>query len=91
MSITILIPTALRRFVDNAAELVVEADRVGAALAEAVRRHPRLQPQLFGSNGQLRGFILVFVNAKNIKHLQQEHTGLAAGDRISLIPAIAGG
>lgn len=91
MNITIVIPMALRRFVDGAEQLQVDADRVGVALEQAGKRYPKLGAQLFSQSGKLRGFILVFVNAQNIKHLQHEETSLAPGDRISLLPAIAGG
>jgi len=50
-----------------------------------------LGAQLFTEDGRVRGFILVFVNGRNIKHLQQQQTQLTDGDRISLVPAIAGG
>ena len=91
MSVTIVVPTALRRFADNCERLQVEAEHVDGALAEAARRHPKLQAQLFGAGGKLRGFILVFVNAHNIKQLQHERTPLVPGDTITLVPAIAGG
>lgn len=91
MSVTIRVPTALRRFADNCEQLQVDAGRVDEALHEAARRHPRLAAQLFGQGGKLRGFILVFVNSQNIKQLQQESTPVSAGDTITLVPAIAGG
>ena len=91
MSIAISIPTMLRRFVDGADELFVEANDVNSALLEAVRLHPKLESQLFGNNGKVRNFILVFVNSSNVKQLQNEKTPLSLGDKISLIPAIAGG
>ena len=91
MSVTISISTALRRFADNLDELVVNAGHVESALAEAARHHPKLGAQLFTEDGRVRGFILVFVNGRNIKHLQQQQTQLTDGDRISLVPAIAGG
>lgn len=91
MSVTIVVPTALRRFADNCEHLLVDAGRVDEALIEATRRYPKLAPQLFGQGGKLRGFILVFVNSRNIKQLQQELTPVAAGDTITLVPAIAGG
>jgi molybdopterin synthase sulfur carrier subunit len=91
MSIIIVVPTALRRFVDNCENIFVEAGRVDLALNEAIRLYPKLGAQLFGQNGKLRGFILVFVNSKNIRHLQQELTVVVPGDKITLVPALAGG
>lgn len=91
MSVIIVVPTALRRFAGNCEQLEVDADRVDLALQEAIRRHPGLEPKLFGQNGKLRGFNLIFVNAKDIRHLQQEMTAVVPGDTITIIPALAGG
>jgi len=92
MNVTIIVSAALRRYVDNAEQLSVDsAGTVAAALAELTGRFPKLGAQLFAPSGKLRGFILVFVNARNIKQLQQEQTVLADGDQIRLVPAIAGG
>lgn len=91
MSVIIVVPTALRRFADQCEQLEVEAERVDTALRQACQRYPALESKLFGQNGKLRGFNLVFVNAKDIRHLQQESTAVAPGDKITIIPALAGG
>lgn len=92
MNVTIFVSAALRRHVDDLEHLTVDASGdVASALAALAARYPKLGAQLFSPAGKLRGFIMVFVNARNIKQLQNERTALAEGDQIRLLPAFAGG
>lgn len=92
MNVTIIVSAALRRHVDNLERLTVDSSGdVGSALAVLAARYPKIGAQLFSSSGTLRGFIMVFVNARNIKQLQNQQTALSEGDQIRLLPAFAGG
>jgi sulfur-carrier protein len=92
MSITIEIPSALRRFTDNRAAIrVADADDVNAAVDALVQQFPPLRKQLLAQDGGLFGFIGVFVNGRDIRQLTQASTPLRSGDVVSLVPAIAGG
>ena len=90
-TVTIVVPTALRRFNGGAAAIEVPATTVGEALHAAACRHPRLRPQLFAADGRLRRFINVFVNSADIRHRHAEETALREGDVMTILPAIAGG
>jgi molybdopterin converting factor small subunit len=46
---------------------------------------------LFTPAGDLRRFVNVFLNERDIRHLQQGSTPLSAGDVLTILPAIAGG
>jgi len=91
MSVTVQIPTPLRRFTGDSGEVVVEGDTVDAALADLMRRHPKLQPHLLGDDGKVRSFVNVFVNDDNIRYAEGGATRVASGDTVSIIPSIAGG
>ena len=91
MSVTVEIPTPLRRFTADAADVPVDGDTVAAALADLVRRHPPLGRHLFDDGGKLRSFVNVFVNGENVRHGKDGATPLADGDSVSIIPSIAGG
>jgi adenylyltransferase/sulfurtransferase len=91
VSIIVEIPTPLRRFTGDRGEVNVEGRTVGEALRRAVESHPALERHLYTNEGRLRSFINVFVNEDDIRHRQRELTPLAAGDRVSIIPSIAGG
>ena len=91
MSVTILIPTALRSFVDRKSEVEVEGSTVGEALASLATQYPDLKHQIYEDDVKLRGFVNVFVDRTNIKKLNGLETALASGATVMLVPAIAGG
>ncbi|MBQ9368232.1 MAG: MoaD/ThiS family protein [Victivallales bacterium] len=91
MSVTILIPTALRSFVDRKSEVEVEGGTVGEALANLAAEYPDLKHQIYEDDVKLRGFVNIFVDGTNIKKLNGLETVVAAGATVMLVPAIAGG
>ena len=90
-TVTIRIPTPLRKFTGGAAEVSVCGATAGAALGELTSRHPEVKPTLFGEDGKLRTFVNVFVNQQNIQDVKGLETPLAEGAVVSIIPAVAGG
>ena len=91
MSVTILIPTALRSFVDRKSEVEVEGSTVGEVLANLAAQYPDLKHQIYEDDVKLRGFVNVFVEGTNIKKLNGLETAVASGATVMLVPAIAGG
>jgi sulfur-carrier protein len=88
---TLRIPTPLRPYAGGNAEIVVSSATVGGALQELTDLHPALRKHLFGDNGDLRSFVNLFLNDEDVRHLQGVDTALNAGDRLIIIPSIAGG
>jgi sulfur-carrier protein adenylyltransferase/sulfurtransferase len=91
MSVTIQIPTPLRRFTGESGDVEVEGATVDEALADLTRRHPSLRPHLYTPDGQLRSFVNVFRNDDDVRHLERGKTPVAPGDTLTIIPSIAGG
>jgi molybdopterin/thiamine biosynthesis adenylyltransferase/rhodanese-related sulfurtransferase/molybdopterin converting factor small subunit len=91
MSVTIQIPTPLRRFTAEQGEVSVDGQTVGEALADLTRRHPALSPHLYAEDGRLRSFVNVFLNDEDVRFLKRGETPVAAGDVLMIIPSIAGG
>ncbi len=89
--ITLKIPTPLRTYTNGQVEIAVQASTVSAAMNDLVIQFPALRPHLFNGNADLRPFVNLFVNNENIKDLQGLETPLKEGDRLMLIPSIAGG
>ena len=88
---TIVIPTAFRKFTQGQGEVQVSGDNVLAAVEDLVRLHPSLRDALFDDSGNLVSFVGIFVDGQNIRDLQNETTALRETDEILLVPAIAGG
>jgi sulfur-carrier protein adenylyltransferase/sulfurtransferase len=91
MAVTVFIPTALRQFAGDKAEVAVDASTVGEALERVTGEHAELRRHLYGEQGALRNFVNVYVNDEDIRHTQRLDTPVKDGDTVSIIPAIAGG
>jgi molybdopterin synthase sulfur carrier subunit len=88
---TVLIPTALRKFTGEQAEIEVgPAPRLARSSRAWRPRIPRLGAQIL-DNGRIRGFVNVFVGDEDIRFLDGEATPVKSDDEVTLIPAIAGG
>ena len=73
MSVTILIPSALRPFTDRKSELEAEGATVGEALANLVGQYPDLKRQIYEDDGKLRGFVNVFVEGTDVETERPGH------------------
>lgn len=91
MSVTIQIPTPLRRFTGEQSEVEVTGATVGEALSDLTQRFPTLRRHLYTDDGALRSFVNVFLNDEDVRHLQAQGTPIAVGDTLTIIPSIAGG
>ena len=91
MSVSVLIPAALRGFAAGQSEVKVEGKTAGEALAQLTAIHTELRKHLFDDKGELRSFVNVYVNDEDIRYLSRLETPVAPGDTISILPAVAGG
>jgi molybdopterin converting factor small subunit len=85
------LPAPLRPYADGAKEIQVEGSTVAAALSDLAARHPALRPHLFDDRGELRPFVNLFLNEEDVRSLQGTATPLGEGDRLLIVPSIAGG
>ena len=88
---TVLIPTPLRRLTANQAKVDVPGDTVDALLHNLDAAYPGIGERLLDADGKIKRFINVFVNEDEIRTLQGAETPLSVGDRVSIVPAMAGG
>lgn len=51
----------------------------------------RLQSALFDESGQIREYVILMKNRKNINSLSGLDTQLADGDEVAILPPVAGG
>ncbi len=91
MGVTIEIPTAFRRFTEGAPKVDSRATTVAEALNELVTRYPALSRHVRDEQGQIRQFLNVYLNEEDIRFLSGESSSLKDGDRLLLVPSIAGG
>ena len=91
MAITIEIPTAFRRFTDGAPKVDSLATTVAEALTDLTTKYPGLSRHVRDEQGQIRQFLNVYLNEEDIRFLNGESSALKDGDKVLLVPSIAGG
>ncbi|MFL5292493.1 MAG: ubiquitin-like small modifier protein 1 [Myxococcales bacterium] len=92
MPVTVKIPAPLRPLTQGQAEVSLEnAPTVKAAVEELSRRYPGLRERLLDDKGALRRYVNIFRNDEDIRHGKMLDTSLGAEDKLTIVPAIAGG
>ena len=86
----IKIPTPLRPFTENQAQVDVKGETVGEALTDLVSQFPDLKPHLYNGT-ELRNFVNVFLGEDDIRFLDGLNTEIDTGTNLRIIPSIAGG
>lgn len=87
---SIKIPTPLRVYTGNQAQVSVQGSTIGDALNDLTTQYPELRPHLF-NGGDLRNFVNVFIGEEDIRFLSGLETEIDETDSLRIIPSIAGG
>ena len=85
------IPPVLRSSVGGAKEVEAAGSNVGEVLRAVAERHPATESQLFSEGGELNRYVNVYLNDEDVRVLDGLDTGVAEGDTIVILPAMAGG
>jgi molybdopterin synthase sulfur carrier subunit len=88
---TVLIPTPLRRLTANQSKVEVPGATAGEIIQNLEAAYPGIGERLLDGDGQIKRFINVFVNENEIRTLQGTDTPVTASDKVSIVPAMAGG
>lgn len=91
MPVSIRVPTPLRKLTGSQSEVQIEGDTIASVLANMEAAYPGIKDRLCDESGQVRRFINIYVNEEDIRFLQGTETNLKPGDKIAIVPAIAGG
>jgi sulfur-carrier protein len=88
---TVLVPTPLRRFTGGQSKLTVDASSVSGVLQAVDAQHPGIADKVLDGDGNVKRFINIFLNDNEIRTLQGLDTPVGANDKVSIVPAMAGG
>lgn len=94
--IRVVIPQSLRSLCSGSGnqrktELRLAAHNVRELLAELGRQHPKVHGCVCDERGDPRPHINVFVNDDHVRARAGLDTPLAAGDLVTILPAVSGG
>jgi molybdopterin converting factor small subunit len=90
MAIEVRIPTILRTYTAGAKAVEGSGDTLDALFEDLDARHPGLRERLVDA-GELRRFVNVYLNDEDVRFLGGINTAVAAGDNVTILPAVAGG
>ena len=91
MAIRVHIPTALRHECDGANEVRVAAATVREALDRLEVEHPRIYQSVCDETRAVRRHVNLFVNDECLNKSNGLDAPLAAGDELTIMPAVSGG
>ncbi len=91
LTATLMLPAALRRHADGQTAMALAPGPLRAALDKLGDAHPMLARCLLDDTGELRGFVRVYRNGEDIRHLDGLDSVLSAGDTVQVTVAVAGG
>ncbi len=91
MSVTIKIPTPLRRLTQDKDIVQVDGGSLGEAINGLDSGFPGIKERLCDEAGELRRFVNVYINGEDVRFLSGLQTPLKQGDEVSIVPAVAGG
>jgi molybdopterin converting factor small subunit len=91
MSITVQIPTALRRLTAGTPQVTCDAANLNELFATLDGKFPDLKPHLRDEAGEIRRFLNIYVNEEDIRFLGGSEYSFQEGDEVLLVPSIAGG
>jgi molybdopterin synthase sulfur carrier subunit len=94
--VRVILPHALRSICsgpewERPGEICLRARDVRDALEELARQYPQVHVRVCDERGEPRRHIHVFVNDDHVRARAGLDTPLAAGDTISILPAVSGG
>lgn len=91
MSISVRIPTPLRKVTNGAEKADVSGSTLNDLIGDLESQFPGIKARICDDSGELRNFVNVFVNGEDVRFLDGINTPTKEGDEISIVPAVAGG
>jgi sulfur-carrier protein len=91
MSITVQIPTALRRLTAGVSSINCSPSNLGDLFSVLDDKFPELKSHLRDEKGEVRRFLNIYVNEEDIRFLGGQAYAFQEGDEVLLVPSIAGG
>jgi sulfur-carrier protein len=91
VAVEVRIPTVFRRYTGGESEVSLEADTVKGLIDQLEIRYPGVRGQLMTETGDLHRFVNVYVNDEDARYLDKLETRVSDGDRVALLPSVAGG
>ena len=91
MSVTVRIPTPLRRVTNGQDKVSVDGAALNDVIESLDAQFPGIKGRLCDETGELRNFVNVYINGEDVRFLNGLTSPTKSGDEVSIVPAVAGG
>lgn len=91
MSASVRVPTILRTYTNDAAEVTAEGATLAEILDDLEKNHPGIRDRILDDNGKVRRFVNVYVGDEDVRFEKGLQTEVEDGQQVSIIPAVAWG
>ena len=91
MTVTVKLPTILRKHASGEARVGADGATLRDVLADLEGRYPGITKNVLAEDGGLHRFINVYLNDEDVRYLGSLETQMSEGDTVSILPAVAGG
>ena len=91
MSVTVRIPTPLRRVTNGQDKVLVVGSDLNSVINALEEQFPGIKERLCNDQGDLRNFVNVYINGEDVRFLEGLKSITKDGDEVSIVPAVAGG
>lgn len=90
MNVTVSIPTILRPHTGGQKRVAANGDTLGAVISDLEANYAGISERLV-DDGKLHRFVNIYVNDQDVRFSGGLETGIADGDSVTILPAVAGG
>ena len=92
MSVTVRIPTPLRKFTGDQSNVEIAGATISEVIDNLEAQHGGIKERIVDDEtGEVRRFVNIYVNEEDIRVLDGSSTAVSDGDQVTIVPAIAGG
>ncbi|CAB4342282.1 unannotated protein [freshwater metagenome] len=90
MSVAVSIPTILRSYTNNAKSVTAQGQTLEEIITDLESQFPGISGRLV-EDGKLRRFVNIYINDEDVRFTGNLDAAVAAGDSVTVLPAVAGG
>ena len=88
----VFLPTPLRPYAGGKPAVDVSGTTVAEAMRALIAQHPDLKGYIYSDDGNVRGFVNIYLNDENVRHLPaKQDSPVTERDTLTVMPSIAGG
>ena len=91
MSVTVKIPTPLRKLTNGETSVDVDGSTISAVVESLETSFPGMRERLIDESGDLRHFVNIYLNGEDVRYLDGLNSSVGDRDELSIVPAVAGG